>query len=164
MENVAYIDKIDLFFSNTTPAGLVQMLNNANAATDAHETETLLRQAVAAWPEGLDAHIALYKFYFRTGQYRAAEQAVWVALKAAARQGGFRWNYRLLTPDSADWLDDHTVSRLYLFSLKALGVIRLRRGRLELAKRVLSKVMDLDPHDEVGAGNFLAIAQSFDDD
>ena len=64
---------------------------------------------------------------FRTGRYREAEGAVWQALREAARQVGFRRNYRLLGSDSADWLNDQSVSRLYLFSLKALGVIRLRR-------------------------------------
>jgi len=98
---------------------------------------------------------------FRIGRYREAEGAVWRALREAARQGGFRHNYRLLGSNSADWLNDQSASRLYLFSLKALGVIRLRRGRIALAKRVLAKVLELDPQDELGAGNFLAIARGF---
>jgi Flp pilus assembly protein TadD len=53
------------------------------------------------------------------------------------------------------------MSRVYLFSLKALGVVRLRRGRVADAERVLTKLLELDPQDEIGGRNFLDIATSF---
>jgi hypothetical protein len=115
----------------------------------------------SAWPHELDAYIALYKHHFQSAQYREAEKAVWATLREAARQGGFTRNYRRLTSESADWLNDKSVSRLYLFSLKALGVIRLRRGRIRLAESVLSKLLQLDPQDEIGGSNFLEIARNF---
>lgn len=163
MNQAIQIDDGQRFFSDGTPAALARLLNDANATADPDRKGALLRAAVEEWPGGLDAHIALYKFYFRTAQYRQAEKAVWATLREAAQQGGFNWKYRHLTATDAEWLDDHSVSRLYLFSLKALGVIRLRRGRIGLAKRVLEKLMALDPHDEVGGGTFLGIARRFDD-
>ena len=164
MENIIPIDDQPAFFSDYTPPDLAKRLGVANAAPNEEMKEALLRGAVAAWPSGLDAHIALYKFYFRTARYRDAEKAVWAALREAARQGGFTRNYRVLTPADADWLEDHAVSRLFLFSLKALGVIRLRRGRIALAKRVLEKLLALDPHDEIGGGAFLSTTEGFDDE
>lgn len=152
------------FFSDHTPAALARALEAANREADVEKKEDQLRTIVADWPDGLDGHIALYKFYFRTSRYAAAEAAVWACLKEAARQGGFNRNYRLLTAQDANWLDDHTVARLYLFSLKALGVIRLRREKIEMAKRVLRKLAELDPHGEVGGQTFLEIAEGFDEE
>jgi hypothetical protein len=43
-----------------------------------------------------------------------------------------------------------------------LGVIRLRRNRVRLAECVLSKLLELDPQDEIGGSNFLQIARSDD--
>lgn len=160
MAEIASIDGRPAYFSDHTLPEVARRLARAGLETDPAARGELLRAALAEHPGALDAHIALYKLCFRTGRHREAERAVWHALGEAARQGGFRRNYRLLGPSSADWLNEQSVSRLYLFSLKALGVVRLRRGRIALAERVLSKVLELDPQDELGAGNFRSIARS----
>lgn len=134
--------------------------NRVDVCLTAHEKEALLLEAKQAWPHYLDTHIALYKFYFRMGDYQAAERGAIGALKEAAKQGGFNRNYRLLTPGTADWLGDHSIARLYLFTLKALGVIRLRRQRVFHAYQVLKKLMELDPYDEIGGSNFYAISEN----
>ncbi|WP_432695100.1 hypothetical protein ACQUQP_11120 [Marinobacterium sp. YM272] len=161
MENIALIDGQQRFFSDNLPAELGLLLYQASGKADPAEKEALLLAALKRWPEALDTHVALYKLYFRTARYEDAERQVWRTLKTSARIGGFRWNYRLLEPETAAWLEDQTVARLYLFSLKALGVVRLRRGRVVLAHRVLSKLLQLDVNDEIGGSNFLAIAQRF---
>ncbi|WP_051298992.1 hypothetical protein [Marinobacterium litorale] len=164
MDNIALLDGKQRYFSDNLTDELGLVLYQASAKTDPLEKEKLLKQALERWPEALDTYIALYKLYFRTARYREAEQQVWRTLNEASRQGGFTRNYRLLTNDSAPWLEDQSVARLYLFSLKALGVIRLRRGRVVLAHRVLSKLLELDPTDEIGGSNFLGIAQRFLDE
>jgi tetratricopeptide (TPR) repeat protein len=158
---LAYIDGKPRFFSDHTPDSLALLLLKADRSKTIEQRGELLRQAVSDWPQELDGYIALYKYYFRTAQYREAEKAVWATLREAARQGGFTRNYRRLTTERADWLNDKSVSRLYLFSLKALGVIRLRRGRIRLAEKVLAKLLELDPQDEIGGSNFLLIARNF---
>lgn len=162
MASVSPIAGDPIFFSARTPEPAGRLLQAAEQTADPHHRERLLHQAVEQYPSALDARIALYKFRFRGGRHREAEQAVWGAMREAARQGGFDRNYRRLTPTSTDWLDDRSISRLYLFSLKALGVIRLRRGRTYLARIVLTKLLELDPQDELGGGHFLAIARSFE--
>ncbi len=161
MENIALIDGQQRYFSDNLPAELGLILYQASLKTEPAEKEALLLTALYQWPDALDTYIALYKFYFRTARYEEAERQVWKTLKRSASLGGFRWNYRLLQPDTAPWLEDQSVARLYLFSLKALGVIRLRRGRVRLAHRVLSKLLDLDQNDEIGGSNFLGIAERF---
>lgn len=152
------------YFSDNSPAPLRFLLLNASQSTDADSTEKLLLQAREKWPEYADAHIALYKFYFVTKRYKEAERAVWNALRIASSEAGFNRNYRRLTPVSVDWAVRTGPIRLYLFSLKALGVIRLRQAKVRLAKQVLQKLLELDPVDEIGGGAFLDIARSFDEE
>lgn len=152
------------FFSDTTPPKLRQLLNQALDSSDPQQTERCLLQARREWPDAPDAHISLYKFYFVARQYEQAEAAVWSALRSAASQLDVTRNYRRLTPASADWTQATGPERLYLFSLKALGVIRLRRARVFQARTVLSKLLELDPHDEIGGGAFWQIACSFDEE
>lgn len=151
-----------LLFSGAPPEALSARLTQRGMLIDDTSAETELVAAVSTWPRSLDARIALYKFYFRRGRYVEAERAILATLREAAQQSGFRWNYRLLRPDTADWEDHQAPSRLYLFSLKALGVVRLRRGKVGAARRVLSKLLELDPHDGVGGGAFLSIAREFE--
>lgn len=151
-----------LFFSGEPPEGLAPLSARGGVLNDNGAAESELLGVISRCPEALDAHIALYKFYFRRGRYVEAERAVWATLREAARQAGFRWNYRLIEPGSADWEDYRAPARLYLFSLKALGVVRLRRGKTAAARRVLSKLLELDPHDGIGGGAFLAIATEFE--
>lgn len=152
------------FFSEHTPHKLRYLLNRALCAATPDGVEALLLEARRRWPEEPDAHIGLYKFYFVRARYQDAEAAVWAALRAAAAAGGFDRNYRRLHPGSADWSQRQGGERLYLFSLKALGVIRLRRARVTQARCVLEKLLELDPVDEIGGGAFLQIARSFSED
>ncbi len=161
MENIAILEGKQRYFSDNLSDELGLVLYQAANQRDPLEKERLLLDAMQRWPEALDTYIALYKLYFRTARYEDAERQVWLTLTEAARQGGFRRNYRLLLKDSAPWLEDKSVARLYLFSLKALGVIRLRQAKVLRAQQVLSKLLELDPTDEIGGSNFLHIAERF---
>lgn len=152
------------FFSPSTAAGLALLLDEAMRSHDPLICESLLLKARSHWPEEPDAHISLYKFYFVAGRYAQAEAAVWQAMRIAAELAGFNRNYRLLDANSAQWADRAGPVRLYLFSLKALGVCRLRRGRPLAAYAVLSKLVALDPSNEIGGSAFCEIARSFFDE
>jgi tetratricopeptide (TPR) repeat protein len=149
------------FFSDSTPVELRYVLNSALCAESPEIMEALLLKARRGWPREPDVHISLYKFYFVSNRYEKAEAAVWAALRAAAEDLGINRNYRRLSPQSADWTQRQGPERLYLFSLKALGVIRLRRARVSQARAVLEKLLELDPQDEIGGEAFLHIARSF---
>ncbi|MCG8314912.1 MAG: hypothetical protein MI976_17010 [Pseudomonadales bacterium] len=150
------------YFSSKLPPELELELNRLtyNEKSIAEGLESQLVDINDRWPNYVDTYIALFKYYFRTAQYRQAEVTVWQAMKLTSNRGEFRRNYRVLSPDSQDWLAGDSDQRHYLFCLKALGVIRLRRGRVCLAKKVLTKLEELDPYDEIGGGNYLLIANS----
>lgn len=148
------------YFSRNIPSALRYLLHAAKCSDNYQTTEKLLRKARHDWPDEADAHLALYKFYFISGHYKEAEAAAWQALDCAAKLGGFFRNYRRLTPASADWSTLEGPCRWYLFTLKALGVIRLRRAKVADARRVLGKLLELDPSDEIGGGAYLRIAKN----
>ncbi len=164
MSVVVLLDAGRAFFSDHTPSGLRYLLNSARNLGHPAAIEALLLEARRRWAEEPDAHIGLYKFYFRQARYVEAEAAVWAALRSAAGCAGFSRNYRRLHPASADWQTHRGAERLYLFSLKALGVIRLRRGKVDNARRVLEKLLELDPGDEIGGEAFLQIARAFEEE
>lgn len=160
MADVLLFDGDLRFFSAELPPALRYLLHGATRAENAAATEKLLLEARARWTAIPDGHIALYKFYFVSARYAEAERAVWQALRTAARCGGFDRNYRRLRGDSANWQLRSGAARWYLFNLKALGVVRLRRNRVPAAQRVLAKLLELDPGDEIGGGAFLQIARA----
>ncbi len=166
MAEVLLFDGGRAFFSSDAPQALRYLLHSATLSENSAMTEKLLLEARSRWPGEPDAHVALYKFYFVTVRYADAERAVWRSLREAAKKGGFTRNYRRLHPDSCDWSARDGATRWYLFNLKALGVVRLRRMRPLMAQRVLSKLLELDPVDEIGGAAFLQIANAVvgDDD
>ena len=130
-----------------------------NAYADTQLAETLLWQAQKLAPEVLPVYFSLYKFYFYKGNLEQAELSARMALLAAAMQGGFNADWRSLQIDSADWQDYEAPSHFYLFSLKALAFIRLRRGDAMESSAILEKLMEIDPADSVGASVVRSIYQ-----
>jgi len=152
---------------NSKSASKIQGDKNTQASEQRGNAylEQRLLAILHQWPDCIDPYIALFKFYFRTAKYAAGERIVWSAITMLARRLSISCNYRLARPGQMDWLAQDSDQRHFLFCLKALGVIRLRREKLYLARKVLSKLLELDPHDEIGGGNFLYIVNSmFDDD
>ncbi|MDO6681699.1 MULTISPECIES: hypothetical protein [unclassified Oceanobacter] len=138
-------------------------------ARDWHRAERLLQQVAEHLPDQLEVQIALYKMYAYANCLDAARQLIGQVLQRAAQQAGFQPDWRLLSPDSPpfDQLPGtgiHGPVRLYLYSLKALGFVSLRAGHIELAEQVLTKLLLLDPRDEVGGSVVYQMALSLADD
>ena len=110
-----------------------------------------LHAARESAPEQLPVLIALYKFHFYRGETEQAHELVVQTLNESSRQGGFSQDWASLSPDSADWSDPRGPARVFLYSLKALAFIHLRRNEPTAAEAVLEVLERLDPTDQVGA-------------
>jgi len=132
----------------TSPATTRLLREAAAACGQAHRREAILWSAQAIEPTSLPVYFALYKFYCHQGRLEQAEAVVARALAEAARQGGFGADWRLATA-GADWAGG--AHHFFLFSLKALAFIRLRRHCPQDTRAILAKLAELDPHDSVGA-------------
>lgn len=121
----------------------------ARGANDIETCEGLLWEAHQMAPQALPVYYALYKFYFNRRRLEEAERAALIGLDAAARQLGISADWTGLTPDSTDWTAGGA-ARFFLFTLKALAFINLRRENPDRAEELLGKLRVLDPEDQVG--------------
>lgn len=139
-------------FSGSVAPEIKSLLQQAAAAyRDAPSAETLLRQARALDETCLPVYFSLYKFLFYRRRLSDAEGVAREALAAAARLGAFAADWRTLRPDSTDWSGVNTPQHFFLFTLKALAFITLRRGGSAESRALLAKLAELDPNDRVGA-------------
>ena len=134
------------------PPAVNRLLQEAvDAYSHPHRAEAILWSAQAMYPQCLPVYFALYKFYFYQRRLQDAERAARLALRAAAWQGGFAPEWYLATPATTDWSDALGPQHFYLFSLKALAFICLRRNRRTDCMAILEKLAEIDPDDSVGA-------------
>jgi tetratricopeptide (TPR) repeat protein len=149
-----------VLFGGDAPQGASALLEQAmQSYGQTEEAERLLWQAHRASPAALPVYFSLYKFYFYKGDLENAELAARMALLEAARQGVFDADWRVLNPTSADWTQYDGPAHFYLFSLKALAFIRLRRRDPGEARAILAKLSEIDPADSVGASVVRSIAE-----
>lgn len=150
--NATLLNQDGIDFGFDIPAEVDTLLQDA--IQNYHNTERAERTLWHAYekaPECLGVYIALYKFYFTKKQIEQAEQVALIGLDEAARQGGFINDWRKLTLQSTDWSGVTSPQRFFLYTLKALAFIRLRLGKLDSARAVLTKLAELDPDDKVGS-------------
>lgn len=127
-------------------------LQEAAASPQAERAEALLNKAARLAPDSLAIDVARYKFYFYRGQLSAAETIVRSSLARAATQGDFEADWcRHRGPLAARQVASGA-QRHYLYALKALAFICLRRAALDEALSILDALQRLDPDDLVGAG------------
>nr|CRH05908.1 conserved protein of unknown function [Candidatus Magnetococcus massalia] len=148
------------FYSHELDPTIGQRLIGAMKEPDDAKQIQLLQAVVEAYPATLDGHICLIKALFKAQRLDEAEQAAQRALAEAAGQGRFSHNPADHTPADQQWLVVGSAQRLYLFCLKALGVVNMRQQKLVEAEALLSKLLELDPHDEIGGASYLQLVQS----
>ncbi len=126
-------------------------LQEAAASPQADRAEALLNKAARFAPEALAVDVARYKFYFYRGELDDAERVVRDTLEKAAVQGGFNVDWRAHDAPLANRDESESAARYYLYGLKALAFISLRRDAREQAILLLNALRMLDPTDLVGA-------------
>ena len=156
--NAASIPASLPFSAETAPKTTALLTEAAAAHGDGVRAETLLKAAQHTDPHCLAVYFALYKFYFYRGRLLEAERAALDGLSVAAAQAGFTVDWNKLHAGSADWTQVAGPARFYLFSLKALAFIRLRRGRTAEATAILAMLAELDPGDQMGASVIRSLA------
>lgn len=160
MAAVAYYDEPVLFGASILPA-TNSRLQYAVAARhrDNSEAENVLWEARAEDPTCLPVYFALYKFYANSKKLERAERAARLALAESARQAGTPADWRNIDPARHE-LYASEAGLFYLFSLKALGFIKLRRRHFEEARAILERLALLDPEDRCGGSVVRGLAEA----
>lgn len=166
MAGVAFLEE-RVLFSPDVPEAVNKLLQMAVAASHADKplAEKYFQQAQQLDPACLQTYFALYKFYFYQGRLAEAEREALAALAESARQGGFPADYRQLAAEAEQWdMYASDVCLFYLYSLKALGFIRLRRQLEDEARLVLAVLRQLDPLDRSGGSVIMHLAEALAED
>lgn len=151
-------------FDIPAPPAVAECLRQAAACyRDTARADALLRQALALDPDCLAVYFALYKFHFYRGLLAEAEQAARAALARAAHLGDFGAEWESLARSGTEWDAADGPRRFYLFSLKALAFIRLRRADAAGGRAILAKLAELDPFDRVGSSVIMELAHALDE-
>ena len=151
-----------LFGSSILPA-TNSRLQYAVAARhrDNSVAENVLWEARSEDPTCLPVYFALYKFYANSNKLGRAERAARLALAESSRQAGVPADWERLSQEPRRWnLYASEAGLFYLFSLKALGFIKLRRQQWGEAGAILDHLARLDPEDRSGGSVVQSLAES----
>lgn len=129
-------------------------------ANDFERARELSYRARDMQPEQIEVYVALYKFCLYRGYLDEAEQVALDALKQSAQNNGFTSDWQKLDASSADWTQHEGPARLFLYSLKALAFIRLRKSEPESAQQLLEKLQELDTQDLVGSSVIMDLSKA----
>ncbi len=111
-----------------------------------------LRRALAIAPEHIEVWVALYRFYFYSGELRQALPWAERCIERTARELGLPTAWQDVAAGGRDFSDfDAVKPRFFLFALKAWGYLQMRLGNVEQGRAAALKLLELDPHDRVGA-------------
>lgn len=143
------------------PAAAEHHLELAGLAyTQDSVAESHLGEAMRIAPKHLAVQVGYYRYLFYKGRLTDALAQLDVCIDNAAGQSGLPTDWRQAQPQDADFGSyDAIWARFYLFALKAHGYIKLRLGDLEGGKEAISKAMQLDPSDKVGAKILLEVVE-----
>jgi hypothetical protein len=146
---VTGIESTDLFGGEVPPAARRLIDAARGAAHD--EAGAALWTTVLAFPQCLPPYYLLYKFHASRGELELAEEVACKALAVAAQQASLARDWRTVQPDDADFSTPDP-ARFWLFTLKALAFISVRRGEHAVARELVGKLRALDPEDRLGFG------------
>lgn len=163
MEGGSSVDELSWLelscLGETLPAAAENRLQMAarNYGND-EEAEQYLHQALALAPRHPAVYIAFYRFHFYHSRVKQALPYAELCLGLAARELKLNTDWRKVQPTDARFEDMSAYGpRFYLFSLKALGYLKMRLGDLEQGRLAVEKVRQLDPADRVGAAVLLQV-------
>ena len=166
MNQIALLEE-RVLFSPRLPEEVNSLLQAAVVAnhSDKQRAEELFKQAQLMDGTCLQTYFALYKFYFYQGRLQEAEREVMAGLEAASLQGGFPGDYRRLALEPGKWdMYASEITLFYLYTLKALAFIKLRRQHDDEAHTILSLLRILDPEDRSGGSVIMQLAQALNED
>ena len=130
------------------------------AYTNDSLAESHLGEALRIAPEHLAVQVGYYRYLFYKGRLQDALAQLDVCIGNAAAQSGLPTDWRKAQPQDAEFDSyDAVWARFYLFALKAHGYIKMRLGDLEGGTEAITKAMQLDPSDKVGAKILLEVVE-----
>jgi tetratricopeptide (TPR) repeat protein len=127
--------------------------------------EQHLRDAQALAPDHAAVLIGLYRFYFYKGRLADALAIANLCLDKAARENSLATDWRVVAAGHAEFgRYENMLPRFYLFTLKGYAYLQMRLGNLDEGRAAVTKLLELDPSDKIGARVLLEVLQRIGQD
>ncbi len=145
-----------------TPEAASELARADRTYQEPSRAEAHLRRALALSPDHIEVWVALYRFYFYSGQLQHALSWAERCIERTARELGLPPTWQNIEADGRDFSDfDAVKPRFFLFALKAWGYLQMRLGKVECGRAAAMKLLELDPHDRVGARLLIEVLDRF---
>lgn len=149
----------NLYFDEPDVPGVKELIASAADGYATGEAELLLLKAYFLAPGSLNVLVALNRFYYYQHRLEDALLATLKALAVIRPIIDFPDQWQNLQTGHITEAPSHLLTqvRLYLFTLKAIGFINMRLGRLVLSQQIFEKLVAVDSKDRIGAKGLLEL-------
>jgi tetratricopeptide (TPR) repeat protein len=125
---------------------------------DSAAAEAYLREAEELAPDHAAVLIGFYRFYFYKGRLREALDIAIRCLEKATRENNIPRDWRRVARSDAVFdRYEEILPRFFMFTLKGYAYLQMRLGDLEESREAISKLLELDPSDKIGAKVLLGV-------
>lgn len=150
----------NLYFEESVPPEVEALIQKAGGLYGEGEAEQPLLEALRLAPESLNVLVAVYRFYYYQHRLEDALGFAGQALSVTARRLDIPLDWRLLRAEhiSQGGSASMALVRFHLLSLKAEAYLLLRLGRKSEGRAILTKLLELDSNNRLGAKQLLEVA------
>lgn len=152
----------DLYYQQKDSPEVQELINQAGEGYENGEAELPLLQAFLRAPESLNVLVALNRFYYYQHRLTDALLISERALTIVSAKLPFSEDWRILQLQDIMTAPKEQLSwiRMYLFTLKSIGFLKMRLHQMDASKAIFEKLVELDREDRIGAQALLALVNS----
>jgi len=157
------VSEVDLYFDESMPDEVSGLLAQASAAYAEGNAESYLMRAFLLAPKNLAVVVALYRFYYYQHRIEDALVTAQHALTISGERIGLSGNWKQLDKSQIGYAAFNSIGllRFYLMALKGAGYLNLRLGNLDEGRKMLLKVREADPLDQLSASALLDVIDQY---
>ena len=117
-----------------------------------------MHKARAFAPDHVAVLIGFYRFYFYKGRLREALEIANCCIEKAARENNLPADWRNVRAGDAVFNRyEDILPQFFLFTLKGYAYLQMRLGDLDEGRAAVTKLLELDPSDKIGANVLLGV-------
>lgn len=147
----------ELYYQQPDPPEVQALIDKAGNDYENGDAELPLLRAFLRAPDSLNVLVALNRFYYY--QHRLSDALILSerALNIIREKLAFPEDWRSLDLQQIEQTPKEQLSwvRLYLFTLKSIGFLKMRLLELDDSQAIFKKLSELDKEDRIGANGLL---------
>ncbi|MGR9052174.1 MAG: hypothetical protein ACU84J_05955 [Gammaproteobacteria bacterium] len=151
----------DLYYLQEDSEEVQSLIQKAGNAYENGEAELPLLQAFLRAPDSMNVLVALNRFYYYQHRLTEALLISERALRIVTAKLRFPDDWQTLQLSHISEAPKEQLSwiRMYLFTLKSIGFLKMRLYALAESKAIFEKLVALDREDRIGAKGLLELVE-----